>query len=115
MVGCVLGPERKAYGFILTGIVGQQNVRVERVGNVVNIVQVYACHAETIIYGVKGQLIGGERYGTFAVLDVRKALFFSCGQQLPVLDKDGRGVMKHGVNSECIHVEMGLLDYCVGV
>src|SRR6185436_5952214 len=58
---------------------------------------------QAIVDRVKRELPGSEGQGTLAVLDAREAFLFRGGHDLTILDQTGRGVMKSGVDSKCVH------------
>jgi hypothetical protein len=80
-----------------------QEVRVEGIGDVVDLCQGYPRLPEAVVDGVEGQLPRGERDRALAVLDLREALLLSRGDDPPVPDETGGGVVKSGVDAQRVH------------
>ena len=81
----------------------EQQVRVERIGDVIDCRQGDASLAQAVVDGVEGQLPRRERHRPLAVLDVREALLLGGRDHPAVGDETGRGVVKGGVDAERVH------------
>lgn len=81
----------------------KQNIRVERICNMVYLAEMNARGFEAVMNGVKRQLVCGKGNGAFAVLDVGKTFVFGCRQQLPVFQQARRGIVKGGIDTKCVH------------
>jgi len=80
-----------------------QQVRVEGIGNVIDVAQGAARLRQAVINGVIRQLPGRERHGTLAVFYTGEALFLGGSQHDAVAHQRGRAVVERRVDSQCVH------------
>jgi hypothetical protein len=67
--------QRQGEGRLLP-VCAQELIRVVRVSDLVDVGERNARHPQAVVYGMVGQLIGGERHRALGVLDPGKALLF---------------------------------------
>ena len=85
------------------GLLPQQQLRVVRIGDVVQVVQADARFLQAVVDRVPRQFPRAERHGPLAVLDMREAFVLRCGDDDAIAHQAGRGVVIGGVNAERVH------------
>jgi hypothetical protein len=86
-------------GHALAVVFGQQQIRIERVSDVMDVLDSYSRLAQTKIDSVEGQLPGRERYWAFAVLNVREALFLGGGDDAAIGNETSGRIVKGRIDS----------------
>ena len=80
-----------------------QLLRIERVGDVIDVGELDVGGPEAIVDRVVRQLPGRERQRPLAVLDAREALFLGGGDDASIHHQAGGRVVVNGVDSPCDH------------
>jgi len=78
-------------------------MRVVRIGDVLDVFQFDSRPSKTEFDGMEWQLPRRKRNRSLAVLDVRKAFFFSGGQHDAVFHQARGRVVINGVDSQRVH------------